>query len=86
MGYQHSRIIWASPERTWEVGRGAERRRGIWVRKLERRHGVRKQRLSIGRHSRRKHRKDVYWTGGRKARQEREWSLVVVVYTFNPSP
>lgn len=27
MGYQHSRIIWASPERTCGVGREAERRR-----------------------------------------------------------
>lgn len=27
MGYQHSLIIWASPERTWSVGREAERKK-----------------------------------------------------------
>lgn len=27
LGYQHSRIIWASPERTCGVGREAERRK-----------------------------------------------------------
>lgn len=40
MGYQHSRIIWASPERTWGVRREAGRR-GTRVRKMER-----QQRLS----------------------------------------
>lgn len=63
LGYQHSRIIWASPERTWggvvrdrqrsrEDGKEAEGEEAM---------------AQCGRHSRRKAR-----PGGRKARNERE--------------
>jgi hypothetical protein len=77
LGYQHSLIIWASPERTWGVGRGAERKK----RYMGQEDGKEARKwLRIGRHSRRRDRESMYWTGGKR----REWSQVVV-HTFNPS-